>query len=88
MLISYGPILAVLPLRLRFLGQTNAILSDPEPPIQRVFRLPWQAFMADLSAWLVAGLVMVLIYYVFPPSGGLSANSKGAKRFPCHRETC
>ena len=65
MLISYGPILAVLPLRLRFLGQTNAILSDPEPPIQRVFRLPWQAFMADLSAWLVAGLVMVLIYYVF-----------------------
>ncbi len=33
--------------------------------MQRVLRLPWQAFMADLSAWLVAGLVMVFIYYAF-----------------------
>ena len=65
MLISYGPILAVLPLRLRLLGRVNAMLSDSDPPIQRVFRLPWQAFVADLTAWTVAGLVMVFIYYVF-----------------------
>ncbi len=65
MLISYGPILAVLPLRLRLFGRVNAMLSDSEPPIQRVFRLPWQAFVADLTAWTVAGLVMVFIYYVF-----------------------
>lgn len=65
MLISYGPIFAVLPLRLRFLGRTNAVMSEAEPSIQRMFRLPWHAFMADLSAWIVAGLVMVFIYYVF-----------------------
>ena len=65
MLISYGPILAVLPLRLRLLGRANATLSDSEPSIQQVFRLPWQAFVADLTAWTVAGLVMVFIYYVF-----------------------
>ena len=65
MLISYGPILAVLPLRLRLLGRANAMLSDSEPSIQQVFRLPWQAFVADLTAWTVAGLVMVFIYYVF-----------------------
>jgi len=64
-LISYGPIFAVLPLRLRFLGRTNAVMSEAEPSIQRMFRLPWHAFMADLSAWIVAGLVMVFIYYVF-----------------------
>jgi len=64
-LISYGPILAVLPLRLRLLGRANAMLSDSEPSIQQVFRLPWQAFVADLTAWTVAGLVMVFIYYVF-----------------------
>jgi adenylate cyclase len=43
----------------------NAIFSDAEPPIQQVFRLPWRAFVADLSAWIVAGCVMVFIYYVF-----------------------
>jgi class 3 adenylate cyclase len=64
-MISYGPILAVLPLRLRFFQRANAMLRDAEPPIQRVFRLPWRAFMADLTAWMVAGSVMVVVYYVF-----------------------
>jgi class 3 adenylate cyclase len=40
-------------------------MLEAEPPIQRVFRLPWQAFITDLTAWTVAGLVMVFIYYVF-----------------------
>lgn len=40
-------------------------MSEADLPIQRVFRLPWQAFITDLAAWLVAGLVMVFIYYVF-----------------------
>jgi adenylate cyclase len=55
----------VLPFRLRFFQRANAIFSDAEPPIQQVFRLPWRAFVADLSAWIVAGCVMVFIYYVF-----------------------
>jgi hypothetical protein len=41
------------------------MLSHAEPPIQRVFRLPWRAFTADMTAWVGAGLVMVFIYYVF-----------------------
>ena len=40
-------------------------MSGADPPLQRVFRLPWRAFLTDLAAWLVAGLVMVFIYYVF-----------------------
>jgi len=40
-------------------------LSDDESPIQRVFQLPWRALTIDLAVWVVAGLVMVFIYYVF-----------------------
>jgi adenylate cyclase len=64
-LISYGPIFAVLPIRLWFFKRTDALLSGADPPLQRVFRQPWQAFMADLTAWTVAGLAMVFVYYVF-----------------------
>ena len=64
-LISYGPILAVLPVRLWFFHRSDALLSEATPSLQRVFRLPWLAFAADLTAWTAAGIVMVFIYYVF-----------------------
>ena len=33
--------------------------------MQQVFRIPRQSFVADVAAWVLAGLVMVLIYYGF-----------------------
>jgi class 3 adenylate cyclase len=56
---------AILPLRLWVYRRANAVLSVPDASIQQVLRLPWRAFMADMAAWMVAGLVMVFIYYTF-----------------------
>ena len=64
-MISYAPILGVLPLRLWWFWRTDTLLSVSDLPVGRVFRLPWRAFTADLVAWTGAGLVMVVIYYVF-----------------------
>jgi len=55
----------VLPLRVRQLRRSQAVLAGADVPVQRVFRMPLQAFVADLVAWCAAGLVMVSIYYWF-----------------------
>lgn len=52
-------------LRLWAYRRSDAVLSGTNPPIQRVFSLPLRSFMADMVAWMVAGLVMVFIYYFF-----------------------
>ena len=64
-MISFGPVLGVLPIRLRFLRRTDALMAAAGQPLQRVLRFPLRAFAADLAAWIIAGLVMVFIYYVF-----------------------
>lgn len=43
----------------------TAVLATEGLPSDQIFRLPRQAFAADLIAWCAAGLVMVLIYYGF-----------------------
>jgi len=43
----------------------TTILAKDGLPVQQIFRLPRQAFAADLFAWCVAGLAMVVIYYAF-----------------------
>jgi class 3 adenylate cyclase len=64
-LISYGPILAVLPWRLWVFRRRAAALAGAHMTPHQVFRLPRKAFAADLAAWCLAGLVMVGIYYWF-----------------------
>lgn len=36
-----------------------------ESPSAALFKLPWREFRADLIAWMMAGLMMVIIYEVF-----------------------
>lgn len=43
----------------------TAVLATDGLSSQQIFRLPRQAFAADLIAWCVAGMVMVFIYYGF-----------------------
>lgn len=64
-MISFGPILGLLPLRVRTLWRANAALARAGEGDARIFRLPRQAFAADLAMWCGAGLVMVAVYYGF-----------------------
>jgi len=64
-LISYGPILGVLPFRIRAYRRSQVLLAGSTPPIRQVFQLPGRAFTTDVTAWMAAGLVMVVIYYFF-----------------------
>jgi len=53
----------VLPWRLWLFQRKTTALAGGDLPVQQIFRLPRQAFAADLIAWCVAGLAMVIIYY-------------------------
>lgn len=64
-MISYGPVLGILPLRLRVFRRAAETLAAADTAGQRLFRLPRQAFTADLASWCGAGLVMVVVYYGF-----------------------
>lgn len=55
----------MLPWRLWMFQRKTTILAKDGLPVQQIFRLPRQAFAADLFAWCVAGLAMVVIYYAF-----------------------
>ena len=55
----------MLPLRLWAHRRVDTFLSTRSLSAKQVFRLPLQAFWADLAAWMSAGLIMVFIYYVF-----------------------
>ncbi|HSO18174.1 MAG TPA: adenylate/guanylate cyclase domain-containing protein [Desulfosarcina sp.] len=64
-MISYGPVLGVLPLRLWVHRRAEALVHGPVPSDQGIYKLPRQAFLADMGTWTLAGLIMVLIYALF-----------------------
>lgn len=53
----------MLALRLRAFRRTAEILAARDVAGTRLFRLPRQAFAADLAAWGTAGMMMVVVYY-------------------------
>ncbi|HCY84595.1 MAG TPA: hypothetical protein DHV36_05605 [Desulfobacteraceae bacterium] len=64
-MISYGPILGVLSLRLRLYTRASETLATVGKNGTKIFSLPRRAFLADLGSWCGAGLVMTGIYYAF-----------------------
>ena len=55
----------MLPWRLWIFQRRTFALADTALEAPQVLRLPRKAFTADLTAWCLAGLVMVGIYYGF-----------------------
>jgi class 3 adenylate cyclase len=57
--------LAVLPVRLYAHRRIGALLAGNTLTARQVLGLPLRVFGIDVAAWGTAGLIMVLIYYVF-----------------------
>ena len=62
-MITFGPILLVLPIRLRAFSRMESALN--ESPSVVLFRLPWREFWTDVILWTIAGAMMVVIYEAF-----------------------
>ena len=55
----------MLPVRLVFFRKTAAALQKGTSLGERLFRLPWREFLADVAAWAAIGLLTVVVYYSF-----------------------
>jgi adenylate cyclase len=64
-LVSFGPILAILPWRIAVHRQNTLAIAQGSLPDGTVFQLPWRELRADLTAWLVCGAMMVALYELF-----------------------
>ncbi len=65
-LVSYGSIFGVLPLRIAAFRKADRTLKeDKASTVNQLLRLPIKSFGADVATWISAGLVMMIIYYTF-----------------------
>ncbi|NNL42624.1 MAG: adenylate/guanylate cyclase domain-containing protein, partial [Desulfobacterales bacterium] len=61
-----GPIIAVLPFRFAAWRRNEKVLNAEKASLdEKLMQLPWYSFRADALAWIVAGVIMVIIYYGF-----------------------
>ena len=65
-MVSYGSIFGVLPFRFIASRKVEQALNGEYAGAQpNLLSLPWQAFKADVFVWVGAGIVMVIIYYIY-----------------------
>ncbi len=65
-MVSYGSIAGILPLRFLAFRKARAAMNGKDQQARPdLLQLPFQAFKADVAAWVGAGVVMVIIYYAF-----------------------
>lgn len=57
--------IALLPVRGLAFRHHMRLVADDRPDAERMFRLPWKEFRADLITWTGAGLAMVAAYEIF-----------------------